>query len=334
MADTWLLWNDRCVEHDPGGHHPERPERLTAIRHALDADPIPGVAWHTARPAERHHVTRVHTEAYVDDIDASRGERRAIDPDTRMNEGTVDAAWLAAGAAVQAIDAVFDGHARNAFALVRPPGHHAEPDRAMGFCFFSNLAIAAEHARARGCERILAIDWDVHHGNGTQAAFYDRRDVLFISAHRYPFFPGSGAAPEVGTGAGEGYTINLPLPPTLGDGDYATLFEALVRPIAAAYEPELVLVSAGFDAHADDPLGDQEVGDEGFAALCGIADELSDRIVLLLEGGYDLDGLAHSARACTQVLAGETPPDRKPAGDLGERVRRAATGAFSRYWRL
>jgi len=328
------------VEHDPGGPHPERPARLTAIRAALDDDPVPGTAWRAARPAERASIERVHAAAHIEDIDSARGRRRAIDPDTRMSEATVDAAWLAAGASVQAVDAVFAGEADNAFALVRPPGHHAEPSRAMGFCFYNNVAIAAAHAIAEhGCERVLVVDWDVHHGNGTQSAFYDRRDVLFLSAHRYPFYPGTGAAHEVGTGAGEGYSINLPLPPTLGDGDYETLFDACVRPIAVAYRPDLVLVSAGYDAHADDPLGDQHVGDEGFAALCGVVHDIAlesagGRLVLVLEGGYDLDGTAASARACAQVLAGETPPERKAAGPLGERVRKAATGAFSRYWKL
>ena len=328
------------VDHDPGGHHPERPERLTAIREALEERAVPGASWRSVRPAERAWIERVHPAEHIDLLETARGKRCVVDGDTRTSEATVEAAWLAAGAAVEAVEEVVRGEADNAFALVRPPGHHAEAARAMGFCFFNNIAIAAAHARAElGCERILVVDWDVHHGNGTQSTFFDRRDVLFFSAHRYPFFPGSGAAPEVGTGEGEGFTINLPLPPTLGDGDYETLFDALLRPIAEEYRPDLVLVSAGFDAHADDPLGDQEVGDEGFAGMCGVVRDIAEayaggRLVLLLEGGYDLHGLAESARACTQILTGETPPARKAPGDLGERVRKAATGAFRRYWKL
>ncbi len=336
--ETWLLWDDRMLDHEPGFNHPERPQRLGAIRDALFDAPVAGATWVAAAPAQRAQVERVHPPRHVDDIEAARGRHFRFDPDTAASPGTTEAAWLAAGAAVQAVDGLFSGACRDAFALVRPPGHHAERDRAMGFCFFNNIAVAAAHAlAAHDCERVLVLDWDVHHGNGTQHAFEDRRDVLFVSAHQSPFYPGTGAASEVGRGAGEGYTLNLPLPPGRTDGDYATLLSELLRPVAAAYDPDLVLVSAGFDAHRDDPLGGMELSADGFAILCGLArdvaaDHAGGRLALLLEGGYDLDGLASSVRACVEVLAGSTPPDAPPATPVGERLLRAAVDAHRRYW--
>ena len=336
--DTWLLWDSRMVEHDPGGRHPERPARLTSIRDSLLETPIAGTRWVEPSPATRTAVERVHPAEYVDQVEEVRGRAVVLDPDTRTSAASVEAAWLAAGAAVQAVDAVQAGDARGAFALVRPPGHHAEADRAMGFCLLNNVAIAATHAiEAHGCERVLVIDWDVHHGNGTQHAFEDRRDVLFFSSHRYPFFPGTGAAQEVGRGAGAGYTVNLPLPPDLGDTDYAALYRELLVPVAEAYRPDLVLVSAGFDAHRDDPLGDMRIGDEGFAALCGTVADIADRhangrLALLLEGGYDLDALTASVRACLTVLRGETPPTFGAPSPAGDRVLRSASRAIRRFW--
>jgi acetoin utilization deacetylase AcuC-like enzyme len=207
------------------------------------------------------------------------------------------------------VDEVMAGRARNAFALVRPPGHHAEPGRAMGFCFFNNAAIAAEAARRNGAERVLVLDWDVHHGNGTQAAFWERGDVLYQSVHQYPYYPGTGAAHEVGRGAGEGFTVNCGLPGGATDADYEAIFHGLFLPIAQAFRPQLVLVSAGFDAHRDDPIGGMMLSERCFAAMCSAMKSLADsacegRLVLLLEGGYSLEGLSQSVHACIEVLAG------------------------------
>ncbi len=230
------------------------------------------------------------------------------------------------------------GRARNAFALVRPPGHHAEPDHAMGFCLLNNAAIAAEAARRAGAARVLIVDWDVHHGNGTQDIFAARDDVLYMSVHQFPFYPGTGAAHEVGAGAGRGATVNCPLPGGQGDADYGAVFHDLFLPAARAFRPELVIVSAGFDAHARDPLADMRVSERGFAAMASLLAQLADetcggRLALMLEGGYDLAALAASVRATLEVMTGRR--EDFPAGPgaatldaIGE--ARAALGAAGR----
>ncbi len=317
--DVLLLVDDTMLGHDPGPHHPERPDRLRAIVAALRGSPVAGVRWVVPRPAPREAIERIHEPAYVDGIERLRGRSAALDLDTTVSPGSIPAALLAAGAAIDAVTAVTAGDARCAFALVRPPGHHAEAQRAMGFCLFNNIAIAAAHARAAlGCQRVLIVDWDVHHGNGTQHAFYDRSDVLYFSTHRSPFYPGTGGADEVGAGEGAGHTVNVPLGARCGDAEYAAIFDELLGPVADAYRPDLLLVSAGFDAHRDDPLGGMGVTAEGFAALCGRVRGITqrhagDRLVLILEGGYDLGALAESVHACVEVLAGATcPPSRPP----------------------
>ncbi|MFZ5470964.1 MAG: histone deacetylase, partial [Myxococcota bacterium] len=253
-----------------------------------------------------------------------------LDPDTAMSEKSYDTAVLAAGAAVQAVEEVLAGRASNAFALVRPPGHHAETARAMGFCLFNNVAIAAETARRVGAARVLVLDWDVHHGNGTQAAFWKRRDVMYLSSHQFPFYPGTGAPFEIGEGEGEGYTVNCALPGGQGDADYGCVFHELFIPVAEAYRPELVLVSAGFDAHRADPLGGMRVTERGFAAMCSAVKDLADRVcqgrlVLVLEGGYDLDALNDSVRACIEVLSGRRTESFPPGAAEPARAAVAAT---------
>jgi acetoin utilization deacetylase AcuC-like enzyme len=312
--DVLLLVDDAMLAHDPGPHHPERPDRLRAIVAALRGSPVEGVRWAAPRPAPPDAIERIHEPAYRERIEELRGRSAALDLDTTVSPGSIPAALLAAGAAIDAVTAVTAGDAQAAFALVRPPGHHAEARRAMGFCLFNNIAIAAAHARAAlGCRRALIVDWDVHHGNGTQHAFYDRRDVLFFSTHRFPFYPGTGAADEVGAGDGAGHTVNVPLSERCDDAEYAAIFDELLEPIADAYRPDLMLVSAGFDAHRDDPLGGMGVSAEGFGALCQRVRDIADRhaagrLVMVLEGGYDLTALAESVHACVGVLAGATPP--------------------------
>jgi acetoin utilization deacetylase AcuC-like enzyme len=325
MIDTLLLTDDAMREHDAGSIHPERPERLEAVLKALDDARLGTVTRRRPRRATESEIERVHGKAYVDSVLALRGMRAELDPDTYMTEGSVEAALLAAGAGIEGVETVLSGKARNAFLAVRPPGHHAERSRGMGFCVFNNVAIAAEHARTLGAERILIVDWDVHHGNGTQAHFYGRRDVLFFDAHRAPFYPGTGALHEVGRGVGEGYTINAPMPGGLGDGDYRLLFEDVLVPLASSYRPDIIMVSAGFDAHRDDPLGDQRVTEDGFAVLTDIVKRLAvelcgGRLVMLMEGGYHLDGLSRSVRACVEVLSGSTAPSTPLASRAGERV--------------
>ena len=254
--DVLVLRDDAFLDHRPGPGHPERPERLEAVHADLDAHPVPGTAFAVPRAVTDAALLRVHDADYVARIAATEGIAETwLDPDTRTSPGSYRAARLAAGAVCQGVDAVMDGTAAGAFALVRPPGHHAEADAAMGFCLFNNVAVAAAHAIAeRGRERVLVLDPDVHHGNGTQRAFWRRRDVLYVSTHRHPFYPGTGWVDEVGAGEGEGYTVNLPLPAGMGDADFLHLYQAVVEPLVDVYRPDLILVSAGFDTfHARSP---------------------------------------------------------------------------------
>ena len=341
MTETLLLHDDLMIEHDPGHGHPERPDRLRALTALLRERPVAGTKLVAPTPVSPEAVLAVHSAEHLQRVEQARGRPHRFDPDTAASPASVDAAFLAAGAAVDAVDAVLDRRARNAFAFVRPPGHHAEPDRVMGFCLLNNVAIAAEHALRRPeVERVLIVDWDVHHGNGTQAAFYQRRDVLFFSSHQFPFYPGTGALREHGAGEGEGFTLNVPLGMGATDGDYRRMLTDVVGPAAERFDPDLVLVSAGFDAHRQDPLGGMELTEEGFADLCsavkGIAQRHADgRLVLVLEGGYDLDGLARSARACVEVLAGASGPGGPdtPSG-VGDRALKQAVAHHRRHWPL
>jgi acetoin utilization deacetylase AcuC-like enzyme len=290
------------------------------------------------RAATDAEIETVHPAEYRAALAALAGRRARLDPDTATSPGSWEAARLAAGAAIEAVRATMTGRARNAFALVRPPGHHAEPDRAMGFCLLNNAAIAAEAARRAGAARVLIVDWDVHHGNGTQDIFAARDDVLYMSVHQYPFYPGTGAAHEVGVGAGRGATVNCPLPGGQGDADYGIVFHDLFLPAARAFQPELVIVSAGFDAHARDPLAGMRVTERGFAAMASMLAQLAaetcgGKLVLTLEGGYDLPALTASVRAALEVLTGrreEFPggPDAATLRAIGE--ARAALRAAGR----
>ena len=293
----------------------ENPQRLVHIYRALDEIKTP-LEEITPRAATRQEITAVHDPAYVDRIASTAGkEARNLDPDTVTSPKTYEVALLAAGGLLAAIDAVMDGLA-NAFALVRPPGHHAEGDRAMGFCIFNNVAIGAKHAlSAHGLERVLIIDWDLHHGNGTQRTFYEDPQVLYFSTHQYPYYPGTGHYTEIGEGAGKGYTVNVPLSTGCGNADYANILRHVLRPIAEAYQPQLIMVSAGFDIYHQDPLGGMAVTEEGFARLIDIimdvADSVSDgRLVVTLEGGYHLEGQARSVAEVVKRMAGDDMPDR------------------------
>lgn len=311
--DTVLLYDPQFLNHNPGPGHPERPERLESVVAGMTPPPAGAVMRAPRRGATEEELCRVHTAAYVSSILALRGKHARLDEDTAVSPGSVDAALLAAGTCVELVHEVLDGKAKNGFALVRPPGHHAEADRAMGFCLFNNVAVAAAAAISRGLSRVLIIDWDVHHGNGTQAMFYARRDVLFFSTHQFPFYPGTGSLEERGEGEGEGYTVNVPLSAGLGDGDYMLAFKEVLEPVAEAYKPELVLVSAGFDPHEGDPLANMRVSPDGFAAMCGVVRSIAERwaggrLVLTLEGGYDLKALGRSARVSAEILCGAAPP--------------------------
>ncbi|MDX2023967.1 MAG: histone deacetylase [Deltaproteobacteria bacterium] len=327
---TTLLVSDPVfMQHDPGPGHPESVYRLARIDERLQQAPISGVALATARAATDEELLRVHSAAHVEALRALDGQDVAIDADTFLSQGSHGAARAAAGGAVEAVHKVWRREATNAFVLCRPPGHHAEREQAMGFCVFNNVAVAAEAALAEGAKRVLILDWDVHHGNGTQHTFEARDDVMFMSAHQYPMYPGTGALTDVGKGAGRGFTVNCAMPPGQTDADYGAVFERLFLPVAEAYAPDMILVSAGFDAHAADPLGGMRVTERGFAAMTTAVMELADRVahgrvVLLLEGGYNLTALANSVHACTQVLTGAR---RESFPDGSERAAPAVAGA-------
>jgi acetoin utilization deacetylase AcuC-like enzyme len=333
-----LLSDDLMLRHDPGHTHPERPDRLRAVLRGLEG--TPGATWAKPTAASRAQIERVHTAKHVDAVELLRGKRGALDPDTTTSEDSIDAAYLAAGAAIDAVTAVCAGGTKHAFALVRPPGHHAEAHAAMGFCFFNNVAIAAEHAIAElGIERVLIVDWDVHHGNGTQHSFIDRRDVMFFSLHQYPFYPGTGDIDEAGRDAGAGYNINVPLPAGCNDGDYLTAFDDLLTPIADRFAPDLVLVSAGYDAHMNDPLGGMRASEEGYAAMATVVRDIAERhaggkVMLTLEGGYDLDGLANSVRASVDVLVGNESCALKAKCDRSGSVIKQVTRKHAAQWKL
>ncbi len=301
------------MEHDTGPGHPERSERLVAIYKQLEhlglmakAERLP------LRDATPEELLRVHDQRLLDQVAATDGKAHGyLDGDTPTSASSYQAALKAAGGLIDATTAVINGDANNGFALVRPPGHHAERDQAMGFCLFNNVAVAAKDALERqGLSRILIVDWDVHHGNGTQHSFYDDPRVLFFSTHRYPFYPGTGAIDEVGEGAGLGYTVNVPLPAGMNDAVHDAAFIRVLTPVARDFKPELILVSAGFDSHASDPLGGMNVTKEGFGRMAGrvlgLADELCDgKVVATLEGGYDLDGLAGGVSEVVAQMMGE-----------------------------
>ena len=247
----------------------------------------------------------------MDAVLSTTGRTRRFDPDTQAGPRSAAAALRAAGGVVSAVDHVLDRRLDRAFCLARPPGHHAEADRAMGFCLFSNVAVGAAHALARGLQRVLVIDFDVHHGNGTQAIFYDDPRVLYLSSHEFPCYPGTGDLDEIGSGAGRGYTVNLPLPAGMGDAEYLAAYREIALPVARAFAPELLLVSVGFDPHVDDPLAEMRVTAAGFAGLTALCLGAAGGApaVFVLEGGYDLPALRSSAVALTRVLLGEPAPD-------------------------
>lgn len=308
---TGIVASEAYGEHLTGEGHPEQPARVTAILARLEAD---GLLARTRRieplAATDEQILRCHTADYlrIASEDVADGEPRLSTGDTRISPRSLDIARLAAGGVIAAVDAVLKAEVKNAFAVVRPPGHHATPKRGMGFCLFNNVAIAARHAQAtHGIRRVLIADWDVHHGNGTQDIFYDDGSVLFFDTHQHPLYPGTGLAGETGRGAGEGLTINCPFPAGSGRKEIVGAFREKLMPAAERFRPELVLVSAGFDSRVDDPLGSFTLTDDDFAELTaivrGIAGEHAEgRLVSTLEGGYALDGLASAAASHVRAL--------------------------------
>jgi acetoin utilization deacetylase AcuC-like enzyme len=320
MTVAFLAHPDCAGHRIPG--HPERPERLRAILETVERAEIDEhLRRITPEPAEEHLLEAVHAARYialVRRLDASGGG--ALDPDTAVGPGSYRAALAAAGAAVAAVDAVLGQGMDASFAAVRPPGHHARPAQGMGFCLFNNVALAASAAMARyRRSRILILDWDVHHGNGTQEIFYRSGAVLFISLHQENWYPGTGAVEETGAGEGAGFTVNVPLPAGAGNAAYAHVFEEVVLPVGRAFAPELVLISAGYDAHAQDPLGGMLLTADGFRRLTELLRAaLPAPIAAVLEGGYDLGHLGKSVLATLGGLSGiPTPGAAEAAGEEG-----------------
>jgi acetoin utilization deacetylase AcuC-like enzyme len=304
---TLLLTHEACLDHEPGTWHPERPERLAAILAALDDDRFAALERREAPRAEDRQLMLVHPAQHVERVLGAvpPAGRHALDADTTLSPGSGEAALRAAGAVVAAVDAVLGGAAKNAFCAVRPPGHHAEPSLPMGFCLFNNVAVGALHARAaHGLRRVAVVDFDVHHGNGTQAMFERDRDLFFASTHQSPLYPGTGAAEERGIA---GNVVNAPLRPHSDGKVFRAAFETAILPALDGFAPELVLISAGFDAHERDPLAALNLHEDDFAWATSAIAEIArrharGRIVSTLEGGYDLEALAASAAAHVRAL--------------------------------
>jgi acetoin utilization deacetylase AcuC-like enzyme len=313
MPSPLLLRHPSSLEHDTGTH-PERAARIVAIEQALSAHDWLGWDVRESPAVERDVLCAIHPEAYVDRIaEVAAAGGGALDVDTLMSEGSYRAALHAAGGAVALVDALLGDRQRVGASLHRPPGHHALTARAMGFCLFNNAAVAARHALDRwGAERVLVFDWDVHHGNGTNDIFHADPDVLYVSIHESPLYPGTGPASDIGSGAGEGYTVNLPVPAGSGDAVWCSLVEHVVVPLGFEYRPGLVLLSAGYDAHFRDPLAGCEVTRDGYAQMAasvrGMAEDLGVPLGVVLEGGYDLEALAESVLATLAVVGAKDPP--------------------------
>jgi len=319
------------LEHETGAH-PENARRIDAIEQRLETLDWLGLEREEAPAATREELERVHTPEHVDAIEqfCARGGGM-IDLDTVASERSFDAALRSAGGAVAAAERLLAGDARFAFCGLRPPGHHAEQAQAMGFCLFGNVAVAAAHVLATtDVERVLVLDWDVHHGNGTQDLFYDSDQVLYSSIHQSPCYPGTGAAGERGTGAGEGYTLNLPVPPGAGPDEFLAMVQHVVVPVARRYEPGLIALSAGYDAHRDDPLAQCRLDEEAYADMAAtmrdLAAELEVPVLVVLEGGYDLGALSASVAATLEALAGGRAPREAPREAAGPHLARAPAG--------
>lgn len=341
MARSGVIIDRDFLKHEPGLSHPESPDRvkvLLDLAGELDSRRFQLVA---PRAALKEEIGFCHSKDYIEFLETtSQRNRYALDGDTVTCRDSFGVGLLAVGGFLKLLDSIAAGEFRNGFALVRPPGHHALRDRAMGFCLFNTVAIAAHYLkRLHGAKRVLIVDWDVHHGNGTQDAFYRDPSVLYLSTHQYPFYPGTGAAGEVGEGEGEGYTVNIPLPAGCGDEEYLRVFREIAIPIARRYQPEWVLVSAGFDPHQRDPLGGMVVTEKGFGAMASVFLDLAEghaggKIAFLLEGGYHLTALKNSVAAVLQKME-EKREGESPAQAGGEAIQpliRKILTVQEKYW--
>jgi acetoin utilization deacetylase AcuC-like enzyme len=301
-----LITSARFAEHTTPPGHPERSERAEVFDQVARDDRSRGGQTREPRLATREELARVHTGPYLDKVAALQSRAAMLDSDTVTSPETVEIAWLAAGASIEAARHARE-HGEPALAMVRPPGHHAEADKAMGFCLYSNIAVAAAALRADGAARVAIVDIDVHHGNGTQAIFYENPTVLFVSSHQYPYYPGTGAVEETGAGSGRGFTVNMPMDAGTGDAAFLAAYADVAVPAVDRFAPDTILVSAGFDAHERDPLGGLKVTTGGFTRVITLLDDAarrlcSRRLAVITEGGYDLTALGDCLRATIEVL--------------------------------
>jgi len=343
MMKPAVLYDRRFADHTMGPYHVESPERVLVLNRMLEEEAAGTFLPVEPRSATEEELAWVHERAYIDFLKATAGRDWSfIDDDTSAGPKTYETARLAAGGFMRCLDLILEGRARNAMALVRPPGHHAEASQAMGFCFFNNVAIGAEHlVRRHGLRRILIVDWDLHHGNGTQHAFYSRPDILYFSTHQVPLYPGTGAMGETGDGPGRGYNLNVPLSAGKGDDDFLYVFGKILSPVAAQYKPEFILVSAGFDISRSDPLGGMLVSREGFGRLADVLLALAQescpgRVAMVLEGGYDLTALKDGVREILARIARSSPgplPD-PPGSPVTRRELEPCYRTFRDFWEL
>lgn len=343
MLKTAIVTDRLYLKHFAGRSHPERPARIEAMIEMAESLGRPNLRLLAPRPATLEETALCHDADYIASVERTASVPRFdFDPDTHTCADTYRTALLAAGGVLTAAEAVIDGAADNAFALVRPPGHHARPARAMGFCFFNNVAIAARWLLEKhSLERVMIVDWDLHHGNGTQEIFYESAQVLYASTHQYPHYPGTGSLHEMGAGEGAGFTLNAPMPAEYGDDEYLRFFDEFILPIGRKFKPEFIIVSAGFDCHFRDPLGDMRVTEDGFAAMTRRIKQLAaeycgGRMIAALEGGYDIEAIVGSGRAVIEELGHDADePIAQPRA--GERVmpiiERAAHGV-GKFWDL
>ena len=329
------LHHSSSLEHDTGFGHPERPDRIRAVEAELERRDWLGWERRQAPRATEEQLLAVHPASHVEAVRALSSRGGAFDLDTPLSEGSWEAALHGAGGACALAETLLSDGERTGFSALRPPGHHAEPARGMGFCLFGNVAVASRHAiDSLGAERVFVLDWDVHHGNGTNRIFYDSPEVLFASIHQWPFYPGTGRLDEVGTGAGEGFSLNLPVPAGSGEDVFLSLLEHVAEPAARQFRPDLILLSAGFDAHRADPVGGCSLDTSSYAELGrrarALADDVGAPVGAVLEGGYDLDALAGSVAALMEGLA-----QGDPSGNVGRHaLADAAAQRLGRYWEL
>jgi acetoin utilization deacetylase AcuC-like enzyme len=341
---TAVVTDDIYLKHFTGDSHPESHHRLEVLYDMLQDEDMQGIFKELSpRPATQAELELNHSLDYINQVASTAGRSVcSLDPDTTTSPLSWEAAQKAAGGVLVGVDAVMGNEVQNCFALVRPPGHHAEKSRGMGFCLFNNIAIGAYYARQKyALERILIVDWDLHHGNGTQNAFYQDPQVLFFSTHQYPYYPGSGSISEKGDKEGQGFTVNVPLPGGQGDKDFGVIYRELLQPIVSDFKPQLILVSAGYDIYFQDPLGAMDVTPKGFATLASLIRDLAysscqGKVVVTLEGGYHLKGLRDSVKATLKELAGDSMLNGTEwGGNLSgttERIIDEVKGVHKAFW--